>query len=144
MYILYDQLCAVLAQDTGGQRRTKGIGPILSPRQGTAAIADSGTLTYTISIDTRSTETTLGYNWDQYTYVTIDNNATEARSLIPGLPLLFPIPPTDKQGPIDGYATPPILPNSSASTVLPANAASYTAVPAPAAAGREITTNPTR
>jgi hypothetical protein len=134
MYILFAGV--PFAQDTGGLLGTKGIAPINHPNGGHS---ESGTLTYTIS-PTMVNETTLGYNWDQYTYVTIDNNATEARSLLPGLPLLFPIPPTDKQGPIDGYANPPVLPQFSFGS-NPANAASYTRVGANA--GQEIATNPT-
>ncbi len=134
MYVLYEGV--QFSHDIGGLLGQKGIAPIIHPNGGHS---DSGTLTYTIS-PTLVNETTLAYNSDQYTYETTDNFATEARALIPGLPLLFPIPPTDKQGPIDGYANPPILPQFSFGS-NPANAVSYTRVGANA--GQEIATNPT-
>ena len=133
MYNLYDGV--QFSSDIGGLLGTKGISPINHPNGGHS---DSGTLTYTIS-PTLVNETTVAYNWDQYTYVTTDNFATEARSLIPGLPTLFPVPTTDAQGPINGYATPTILPTFSFGT--PSNAMSYGRTGA--SAGQEIATNPT-
>ncbi|HVW09821.1 MAG TPA: hypothetical protein VHC90_14630, partial [Bryobacteraceae bacterium] len=85
-------------------------------------------------------ETTLGYTWDQYTFKTTDNFATEARSLIPGLPTLFPVPTTDEQGPTNGYADPTILPQFQFGGA-PSNAVGYTR--SGASAGQEIATNPT-
>ena len=133
MYNLYDGV--QFSSDIGGLLGQKGISPINHPNGGHS---DSGTLTYTIS-PTLVNETTVAYNWDQYTYVTTDNFATEARSLIPGLPTLFPVPTTDSQGPINGYATPTILPTFSFGT--PSNAMSYGRTGA--SAGQEIATNPT-
>ena len=133
MYTLYDGV--QFSHDIGGLLGEKGIGPINHPNGGHS---DSGTLTYTIS-PTLVNETTVAYNWDQYTFVTVDNFATEARSLIPGLPTLFPVPTTDAQGPINGYATPTILPTFSFGT--PSNAMSYGRTGA--SAGQEIATNPT-
>jgi hypothetical protein len=133
MYDLYDGV--QFSSDIGGLLGSKGISPIIHPNGGHS---DSGTLTYTIS-PTMVNETTIAYNWDQYTYETTDNFATEARSLIPGLPSLFPIPTTDSQGPINGYAPVNILPEFSFGT--PSNAMSYSRNGA--SAGQEIATNPT-
>jgi len=133
MYQLYSGV--QFSSDVGGLLGAKGIAPIVHPNGGHS---ESGTLTYTIS-PTLVNETTIAYNWDQYTYTTTDNFATEARSLIPGLPTLFPVPTTDAQGPINGYATPTILPTFSFGT--PSNAMSYARTGS--AAGQEIATNPT-
>ena len=132
MYNLYNGV--QFSSDIGGLLGAKGISPINHPNGGHS---DSGTLTYTIS-PTLVNETTIAYNWDQYTFITTDNFATEARSLIPGLPLLFPVPPVDNQG-INGYANPTILPTFTFGT--PSNAMSYTRTGA--SAGQEIATNPT-
>ncbi len=134
MYVLFDGV--QFAQAEGGLLGAKGIAPIIHPNGGHS---ESGTLTYTIT-PTMVNETTVGYTWDQYTFTTTDNFATEARSLIPGLPVLFPIPATDSQGPINGYANPPILPQFSFGGA-PSNAMSYTR--SGASAGQEIATNPT-
>jgi hypothetical protein len=134
MYVLFDGV--QFSNGEGGLLGAKGIAPIVHPNGGHS---ESGTLTYTIT-PTMVNETTLGYTWDQYTFTTTDNFASEARSLIPGLPLLFPIPETDEQGPINGYANPPILPQFSFGGA-PANAMSYTRTGA--SAGQEIATNPT-
>jgi hypothetical protein len=133
MYVLYDGV--QFSNDIGGTLGTKGIAPIIHPNGGHS---DSGTLTYTIS-PTLVNETTLAYNWDQYTYETTDNFASEARSLVPNLPSLFPIPKTDSQGPINGYAPITLLPTFSFGT--PSNAMSYGRTGA--SAGQEIATNPT-
>ncbi len=133
MYVLFDGV--PFSQDTGGTLGTKGISPIIHPNGGHS---DAGTLTYTIT-PTLVNEATVGYNWDQYTYETTDNFATEARSLVPGLPSLFPIPTTDSQGPINGYAPINILPEFSFGT--PSNSVSYTRQGA--SDGQEIATNPT-
>ncbi len=135
MYILYEGV--QFSNDVGGLLGTKGISPIIHPNGGHS---DSGTVVWTIS-PTMVNETTVAYNWDQYTYTTTDNFATEARSLIPGLPQLFPIPATDAQGPINGYASTPILPTFSFGSSNPSNAMSYGRTGA--SAGQEIATNPT-
>ncbi|HXE62102.1 MAG TPA: TonB-dependent receptor [Bryobacteraceae bacterium] len=124
------------AQDEGGLLGAKGIAPIIHPNGGHS---ESGTLTYTIT-PTMVNETTLGYTWDQYTFTTTDNFATEARSLLPLLPTLFPIPKTDEQGPINGYADPTILPTFVFGGA-PANSMTYER--SGASAGQEIATNPT-
>src|SRR6185437_2568272 len=133
MYVLYDGV--QFSSDVGGTLGAKGIAPITHPNGGHS---DGGTLTYTIS-PTLVNETTIGYTWDQYTFETTDNFATEARSLVPGLPSLFPIPKTDSQGPINGYAPITLLPTFSFGT--PSNAMSYGRTGA--SAGQEIATNPT-
>ncbi len=124
------------AQDEGGLLGAKGIAPIVHPNGGHS---ESGTLTYTIT-PTMVNETTVGYTWDQYTFTTTDNFATEARSLIPGLPQLFPVPKTDAQGPINGYADPTILPTFVFGGA-PSNSMTYER--SGASAGQEIATNPT-
>ena len=53
----------------------------------------SGTLTYTIT-PTLINEVTVAESWNTWSYYTLDNYASESRSLIPGLPTLFPVPPT--------------------------------------------------
>jgi hypothetical protein len=134
MYNLYDGV--QFSTDIGGLLGAKGISPINHPNGGHS---DSGTLTYTIS-PTMVNETTLAYNWDQYTYITTDNFATEARSLIPNIPTLFPVPTDPSQG-INGYANPTILPTFSFGSLPTGNLMSYGRTGA--AAGQEIATNPT-
>jgi len=133
MYQLYDGV--PFSTDIGGLLGAKGISPINHPNGGHS---DSGTVVYTIS-PTMVNETTVSYNWDQYTFVTTDNFATEARSLIPGLPTLFPVPTDPSQG-INGYANPTILPTFSFGGA-PSNAVSYSRTGA--TAGQELATNPT-
>ena len=134
MYNLYDGV--QFSSDVGGLLGSKGISPINHPNGGHS---DSGTLTYTIS-PTLVNETTIAYNWDQYTYITTDNFATEARSLIPNIPTLFPVPTDPSQG-INGYANPTILPTFSFGSLPTGNLMSYGRTGA--AAGQEIATNPT-
>jgi hypothetical protein len=50
----------------------------------------SGSVTYTIT-PTMVNEATVAESWNSWAYYTTDNYASEARSLIPGLPSLFPI-----------------------------------------------------
>ncbi len=73
----------------------------------------SGTLTYTIT-PTLINEVTVAESWNTWSYYTLDNYASESRSLIPGLPTLFPVPTTAQsgaQGPVNGYQN--ILPTFS-------------------------------
>jgi hypothetical protein len=135
MYVLFDGV--PFSSDVGGLLGEKGIAPIIHPNGGHS---ESGTLTYTVT-PTMVNETTLGYTWDQYTFATTDNFATEARSLLPGLPTLFPVPTTDEQGPINGYADPTILPQFTFGSSAPSNSVGYTR--SGASAGQEIATNPT-
>ena len=64
------------------------ISPIVHPNPGHGY---SGTITDAIT-PTLINEFTAGYNWNQFAGYTTDNFATEARSLEPGLPDLFPLP----------------------------------------------------
>jgi len=73
----------------------------------------SGTLTYTIT-PTLINEVTVAESWNTWSYYTLDDYASENRSLLGALPTLFPIPPTSAsgaQGPVNGYE--PILPQFS-------------------------------
>ena len=137
MYILYDGVQFSDVNNNGrigvGGKPLLPISPINHPNGGHS---ESGTLTYTIS-PTMINETTIAYNWDQYTFIPTDNFASMDRGLIPNLPTLFPVPKTDLQGPINGYSN--ILPTFSFGT--PSNAVSYSRTGA--AAGQEIATNPT-
>ena len=137
MYILYDGVQFSDANNAGRVGASGAALPPISPiNHPNGGHSESGTLTYTIS-PTMVNETTIAYNWDQYTFAPIDNFASQDRGLIPGLPTLFPVPKTDSTGPINGYSN--ILPTFTFGT--PSNAVSYTRTGA--AAGQEIATNPT-
>jgi hypothetical protein len=132
--VLYDGV--PFTSDQGGVLGATGISPIEHPNGGRGYL---GTITYTIS-PTIVNETTVANNWDQYTYVTTDNYKSEDRSIIPGLPSLFPVPgpaQSGSQGAINGYAN--ILPTFSFGT--PSNAVSYGRTGA--SAGQERAVNPT-
>lgn len=65
----------------------------------------SGTVTYTIT-PTLINEITVAEDWNTWSYYTTDNYQDESRTLIPGLPTLFPVPTTAQsgvQGPVNGY-----------------------------------------
>jgi hypothetical protein len=84
--------------------------PIAHPNPGHGY---SGTLTYTIT-PTLINEVTVSEDWNTWSYYTTDNYADTSRSLIPGLPTLFPVPTTAQsgvQGPVNGYQN--ILPTFS-------------------------------
>jgi hypothetical protein len=107
--------------DVGGVLGQKGISPIDHPNGGHGY---SGTVTYAIS-PTLINEVTVAESWDTYSFNTLDNQASEQRSLEPGLPTLFPVPTAaDNAGvlAINGYQS--ILPNFSFGGA-PANAVSY-------------------
>ena len=73
----------------------------------------SGTMTYTIT-PTLINEVTVSESWNTWSYYTLDNYASESRTLVPGLPVLFPVPTTAQsgaQGPVNGYEN--ILPTFS-------------------------------
>ena len=81
----------------------------------------SGTATYTIT-PTLINEVTVAEDWNTWSYYTTDDYASESRSLIPGLPTLFPVPTTAQsgvQGPVNGYEN--ILPTFSFSGQLPSS-----------------------
>ena len=84
--------------------------PIAHPNPGHGY---SGTVTYTIT-PTLINEVTVSEDWNTWSYYTTDNYADESRTLIPGLPTLFPVPTTAQsgvQGPVNGYEN--ILPTFS-------------------------------
>jgi len=96
------------------------ISPIDHPNPGHSW---SGTLTYTIT-PTLINEVTVAESWNTWSYYTLDDYADESRNLIPGIPTLFPIPPTSasgSQGPVNGYEN--ILPTFTFSGLLPSNSA---------------------
>ena len=73
----------------------------------------SGTVTYTIT-PTLINEVTVAESWNTWSYYTLDNYGSESRTLIPNIPVLFPIPTTAQsgaQGPVNGYEN--ILPTFS-------------------------------
>jgi hypothetical protein len=107
--------------DEGGVLGQKGISPIDHPNGGHGY---AGTVTYTVT-PTLINEVTVAESWDTYSFYTLDNLATEQRSLIPGLPSLFPVPTAaDNNGvlAINGYEN--ILPTFSFGSA-PSNAMSY-------------------
>ncbi len=109
------------SSDKGGLLGDKGISPIDHPNGGHGY---SGTAIYTIS-PTLVNEVTVSESWDTYSFYTLDNMASEKRSLIPGLPTLFPVPTAKDNGsvlPINGYND--ILPTFSFGSA-PSNAVSY-------------------
>ena len=76
----------------------------------------SGTMTYTIT-PTLINEITVSEDWNTWSYYTTDNYVDESRTLIPGLPTLFPVPTTAQsgaQGVVNGYQN--LLPQFSFST----------------------------
>ena len=92
------------------------ISPIDHPNPGHSY---SGTVTYTIT-PTLINEVTVAESWNTWSYYTLDDYADESRSLIPGLPTLFPVPTTAQsgiQGPVNGYEN--LLPTFSFSGTLP-------------------------
>ena len=56
-----------------------------------------GTAVYTIT-PTLVNEVTVSESWDTYSFYTLDNMASEKRSLVPGLPSLFPVPTAADNG----------------------------------------------
>ena len=132
MYILFDGV--QFSDNTGRVGPTGQPLPVISPiNHPNGGHGESGTVTYTIS-PTMVNETTFGYNWDQYTYLTNDNFKSEQRSLEPGLPTLFPVPTGAPQGntgtPLNNYQD--LLPSFSFGT--PSNSMSYSRVGASAGA----------
>ena len=134
--ILYDGV--QFSSDVGGVLGSQGISPIVHPNGGHGYAT---TLTYTIS-PTMVNEFTYASDWDQYTYTSLDNYKSEDRSLIPGLPVLFPPPTANTQGqvasPLNGYQN--LLPTISFGGT-PSNAMSYSRVGS--VAGADYTINPT-
>ena len=107
--------------DVGGALGKKGISPIDHPNGGHGYL---GSATYTFS-PTLINEATVAEGWDTYSFYTQDNYASEQRSLVPGLPTLFPPPTAADNGPVlpvNGYL--PLLPTFSFGGA-PQNAVSY-------------------
>src|ERR1017187_647831 len=135
--ILYDGV--QFSSDVGGVLGQAGIAPIQHPNGGHGYAT---TLTYLVS-PTMVNEFTYASNWDQYTYTVADNYKSEDRSLVPGLPVLFPPPTSNQAGtgdpgsPLNGYQN--LLPSFSFGT--PSNAMSYSRNQA--SAGADYTINPT-
>ncbi|HEY4088374.1 MAG TPA: carboxypeptidase-like regulatory domain-containing protein [Bryobacteraceae bacterium] len=57
----------------------------------------SGTVTWAMS-PTVVNETTVAESWNSWAYYSMDNYASEARTLIPGIPSLFPVPTAADNG----------------------------------------------
>ena len=107
--------------DVGGSLGQAGIAPIDHPNPGHGY---SGTLTYTFS-PTLINEFTIGKSWNTWSYYSTDGEKSEARSLLPNIPTLFPIPTTNPSGAsaTNGYYS--ILPQFSFGSP-PSNSMSYT------------------
>ena len=132
---LYDGV--QFTSDVGGTLGQQGIAPINHPNGGQGYM---GKITYTIS-PTMVNEASIAVNWDMYNYIPSDNYKSEDRSLVPGLPVLFPVPTAADDGPqsaVNGYQN--ILPTFSFGS-NPSNAMSYGRTGA--SAGQEISINPT-
>jgi hypothetical protein len=95
----HDDMTALYAgvpfsSDVGGTLGQTGIAPIDHPNPGHGY---SGTLTYTFS-PTLINEFTIGKSWNTWSYYPTDGNKSDARSLLPDIPTLFPIPTTNPSG----------------------------------------------
>ena len=82
------------SKGTGGTLGDKGISPIDHPNPGHGY---SGTVTYSIS-PTLINEFTVGKSWNTWSYYSLDNYATEDRSLIKNPATLFALPTTNLPG----------------------------------------------
>jgi Carboxypeptidase regulatory-like domain len=109
------------SSDVGGALGQAGIAPIDHPNPGHGYSAST---TNTFS-PTLVNEFTIGKSWNTWSYYTVDNQKSEARSLLPGVPSLFPIPTTSPSGAsaTNGYFD--ILPQFQYGTP-PSNSMSYT------------------
>jgi hypothetical protein len=107
--------------DVGGKLGQTGAAPIDHPNPGHGY---SGSVVYAIT-PTLINEFTMGESWNTWSYYTTDNGTSEARSLIPNIPGLFPLPTTAPTGasPTNGYFN--ILPQFQFGGT-PSNAMSYT------------------
>jgi hypothetical protein len=109
------------SQDKGGLLGEQGIAPIDHPNPGHGY---SGTVTYSIT-PTLINEFSIGESWNTWAYYSTDNYKTEDRSLIPNLPVLFPIPTQNPTGvsKFNGYLN--LLPQFQFGSP-PSNSMSYT------------------
>jgi len=82
------------SQDKGGTLGAAGIAPIDHPNPGHGY---SASVVYTIS-PTLVNEFSIAESWNTWAYYSTDAYKTEDRSLIPGLPALFPIPTQNPSG----------------------------------------------
>ena len=94
MTVLYSGV--QFTSDVGGVLGAKGIAPIDHPNPGHSY---SGSATYTIT-PTLINEATFGESWNTWSYYSLDNYASIDRSLVPGVPSLFPVP----TGVVPGYS----------------------------------------
>jgi hypothetical protein len=106
MNVLYSGVSFDAAAQTGrtliGGGTPPPVEPIAHPNPGHGY---SGTMTYTIT-PTLINEITVSEDWNTWSYYTTDNYVDEVRTLIPGLPTLFPVPTTAQsgaQGVVNGY-----------------------------------------
>ena len=115
-------------KDIGGTLGSAGISPIDHPNPGHGYAGD---FTYTFS-PSLINEATVGNSWNTWSYYTLDNYATEDRSLVKsaafpnGPPLLFPLPKDDPANHLvgaNGY--PNLLPQFSFGSVGGGSAMSY-------------------
>ena len=79
---------ATFARAAGGKLGEKGLSTIWHPNGG-HSYSFSSTQTFS---PTLVNEITAASSWNEWTYTTDDNFASMDRSLIPGLPTLFPLP----------------------------------------------------
>lgn len=114
----HDDMAALYAgvqfsSDKGGLLGDQGIAPIDHPNPGHGY---SGTATYQFS-PTLINEFTVGKSWNTWSYYTADGGKSQDRSLLPNIPVLFPIPTTTPAGAsaTNGYFN--LLPQFSYGTV---------------------------
>jgi hypothetical protein len=109
------------SSDVGGKLGASGIAPIDHPNPGHGY---SGTVVAAIT-PTLVNEFTIGESWNTWAYYSTDAYKTEDRSLIPGLPALFPIPTQNPTGvsATNGYLN--LLPQFQFGSP-PSNSMSYT------------------
>jgi hypothetical protein len=82
------------SSDVGGLLGAHGIAPVDHPNPGHGY---SGSATYSIS-PTLINEFTIGESWNTWAYYSTDNYKSIDRSLIPNIPVLFPLPTQNPPG----------------------------------------------
>jgi hypothetical protein len=107
--------------DKGGVLGDKGISPIDHPNPGHGY---SGTLTYSIT-PTTINEVTVGKSWNTWSWYSLDNYASEDRTLVNNPALLFPLPTGAPNGAsaVNGYRN--LMPQMSFGSP-PSNSMSFT------------------
>ena len=109
------------SKDIGGVLGEKGIAPIDHPNPGHGY---SGSAAWTIT-PSLINEVTVGESYNTWSYYSLDNYASEDRSLVPGVPSLFPLPTAAQNGSVgvtNGYQN--LLPNFSFGSP-PSNSMTY-------------------